>query len=621
MSRGSLAALCLLVSALSFGQEVRKMPEPSLSYRSVYRESQKLELGWPNLNEGETGTFLIFSADLDDADLVVTSSGALDANLKKLKEVAAAVGLPKTDFIVREGRLTSTVDLEFNDAMTRTEATGSFSFPIRRLIEEIEARQLPKPILIAFEGGIESALLKGPGNEKRVESELLLMDSQGAKKWESFETAESKAWWSPLAALTICVVLLAVLAGPIVVWIRIRLRKKKEDAGAASGPQPLTPEEVQAEYDKRAARPWWIKIKEQSHLAFLPIFLLLFASRGLGLETFFRQALYSVPESLLEFMTFRNSLFLMMGMMMLFLLVIVVPPIIRRVRKPETLPSADETQTLMGSTMWPMAVAMGLMMVLFLSTLFIPGFKQSFPQWLFRPLLLTFPIAAMGVSWYLIFRETQRKQQSLPESDPVSIDAREVAGRAGVKVRWVIEKKDETANAFATFFGTVGITSKTREIVPREEIRAILAHEVGHLKAMDVPRLFWMSILLSGALIALIFWLSSLRGSLAETLRIARPLLFILILPGITQFLLAPQKHKAEIAADRFAVEVTGDVELVARALTRIHSANLSPQRLTAWDERMSSHPALTTRLKKLYEAVGQTPPEAISLPPHPPQE
>jgi Zn-dependent protease with chaperone function len=70
--------------------------------------------------------------------------------------------------------------------------------------------------------------------------------------------------------------------------------------------------------------------------------------------------------------------------------------------------------------------------------------------------------------------------------------AEELGNQAGVRVRRVVVKdEDQFVNAFATFFGTIGITRALRDQLPEAEIRAILAHEVGHLKARDVPRIFF----------------------------------------------------------------------------------------------------------------------------------
>ena len=109
-----------------------------------------------------------------------------------------------------------------------------------------------------------------------------------------------------------------------------------------------------------------------------------------------------------------------------------------------------------------------------------------------RPVIFTPAAVMLACAAWSTFRESERSLTVLSADDPIRLMAEELGNQAGVRVRRVVVKdEDQFVNAFATFFGTIGITRALRDQLPEAEIRAILAHEVGHLKARDVPRIFF----------------------------------------------------------------------------------------------------------------------------------
>jgi Zn-dependent protease with chaperone function len=80
----------------------------------------------------------------------------------------------------------------------------------------------------------------------------------------------------------------------------------------------------------------------------------------------------------------------------------------------------------------------------------------------------------------------------------------------------------------------------------------------------------------------------------------------LICLAGIViTWLMAPRRKKSEIAADRFAAQITG-VETFKRAITRIHDLNGVPHRLDPSTVKILGHPDLATQLKRLDENSGE---------------
>jgi Zn-dependent protease with chaperone function len=64
-------------------------------------------------------------------------------------------------------------------------------------------------------------------------------------------------------------------------------------------------------------------------------------------------------------------------------------------------------------------------------------------------------------------------------------------------------------------------------------------------------------------------------------------------------------RRKREEEADLFAVERTGDSELVIRALTKLHTFNSMPHALKPSDEALSAHPSLAHRIEAIRKRSG----------------
>lgn len=140
------------------------------------------------------------------------------------------------------------------------------------------------------------------------------------------------------------------------------------------------------------------------------------------------------------------------------------------------------------------------------------------------------------------------------------------------------------------------------EHLSTEHVKAVLAHEIGHVLNRDTTRRATPLILLSACIHLLYFQHVVLRmDSLwKEALLVAVGVPFFwVVLPGIFQ-------RRWEYHADRKAVELMGDAKPVAQSLVRIYDVNDVHIDAPGWP-----HPSLRARLKAIgsLDANGNTNP------------
>jgi Zn-dependent protease with chaperone function len=170
-----------------------------------------------------------------------------------------------------------------------------------------------------------------------------------------------------------------------------------------------------------------------------------------------------------------------------------------------------------------------------------------------------------------------------------------------------MSRRTKAANA-----ALVGLGSSRRIILgdvlldefTTDEIETVIAHELGHQVHRDIPRGILFSTLLTvGGL-----YLASLGlnwavevlgfGSVANIATL--PLLGIVL--GLYGLLTMPLENaysrNREVAADRFALQATGNGPAFASALTRLANQNLAEVDPEPWVELLLySHPALSKRI------------------------
>jgi len=189
------------------------------------------------------------------------------------------------------------------------------------------------------------------------------------------------------------------------------------------------------------------------------------------------------------------------------------------------------------------------------------------------------------------------------------IDLSRCAGVAVADVcEWQISDRTKKANAALAGIG------RTRRILlsdtllaghPDEEIEVILAHELGHQVHRDV----WKGIAIQVGVAGLGFFAASRAlGVLAPRFGWDGPadpagLPVLLLAVGFVALALLPVTTAAsramERAADRFAVELTGDAPAFVAAVERLGAQNLAeerPSRLARW--LFCTHPPVAERVE-----------------------
>lgn len=214
--------------------------------------------------------------------------------------------------------------------------------------------------------------------------------------------------------------------------------------------------------------------------------------------------------------------------------------------------------------------------------------------------------------WRITRGATARPLAAGPRRDQVET----LAAKAQIHLREILVLPaggPHGANAFAITGGYVVFTEELLELLDDRQFAAVVAHELGHLKAkhrspqgMSVLYALVFGVLYAGAM--------SMTGLGNTWLR------FVPVHLAAASWLAASLSRFREQEADAYALSLTGDPEAVIGALTRItRKANL-PYRWNTWREAFLTHPSLLRRALLVGEQSGLSPEQVLALiePPQP---
>ncbi|MBI5280113.1 MAG: M48 family metalloprotease [Candidatus Solibacter usitatus] len=159
-------------------------------------------------------------------------------------------------------------------------------------------------------------------------------------------------------------------------------------------------------------------------------------------------------------------------------------------------------------------------------------------------------------------------------------------------------------NAAAASASTILLAEDLVRSMPRAELDAVVAHELGHLRHRHVPL-----VLLSNIVPIVLFgWLASL----APVPFIALNHILVALPPAILVggFL----SRRIEHAADKAASSTVEDPEVAIRMLARLTKLNLLPARWTGWDVTVMSHPSLEQRAAEIASQFSIPQPRVLEL-------
>lgn len=208
--------------------------------------------------------------------------------------------------------------------------------------------------------------------------------------------------------------------------------------------------------------------------------------------------------------------------------------------------------------------------------------------------------------------------EALPDDD-LAGDIRRLLEQEGVGVsgifRWGLGEKTRAANAAVVGLGAsrrILLSDTLLDRYAREEIIAVVAHEVGHHRHHDIPRLLAASSLMAALVFLTAAALLPAAVASAAPAREASdvalfPLLALLLLvPALPCFpLLGAYSRRREFAADAYAVRTLRSAEPLVSALQRLTQQNLIDPDPPRWAERLlHGHPSVARRIERARRAA-----------------
>jgi len=579
-----LAAVVSLTSAGN-GQDVRERGSGIGSSLRRYERtaSEKGHSSFPKFRDGDPGTIVDLHFDFNDLDItfVRTKKIPIEELLDDARRFAKARNQPEADFITFKGNKTMLVDVEFNDYLPEGRKR-TVEFDIDALMEQVSVmKSLEKPIWIVVDPSeVDTTIIRKRGEPDRTIDEVEFFIVDGNRTGAVIIQSAAVHWYAyPLLFF------LLILFVAIPVSLFVTLMRMPIPAVAEGEVELKTPDEVQQEYEQGRKKVW---------LPFLPL-LVIFPLFVVGSELdFLKQPLRVLPSGWSQYA---------MVIPLLMIVPTIAVVIVRRRRMAQAgvpAPKEDaDTRSLKLMTnvmIWPFALGMLLLIVPRL----VPGVREYIPVWFIRSLPIILPamlILPLVIGGLLMKR---RNNASLPADHPYRLFAVETAARVGAKVRDLRVYDVDYVNAMVTLGGNVVLTKGLMEKMEPEEIKAIIAHEIGHQRSKHVRKFFLLSLCILIPLMGIQIWLFETFPNIHPLLRspiVTFPLAFFAV-----HGLLGRRRRDAEHEADLFAVEIVDDPELVIRSLNKMAHINQTPTNLIGIDEKLSTHPSISKREKVIRE-------------------
>jgi len=583
-----LAITCFV--AMASGQKVtRRTSGYSSTSRRITRAAEKQGIGdWPNVVEGDSGTQVHVHSDYRNADILLICSKPTKVKdvLPIAKEIASKIGEGNADYITWSGTITSCVDIEMNKNMRRAGRSAAITLDFGGLASALKAAKgLPKPLMVCLDStDTTDSTLDGSSIDGYHFYSLNDIPPRASLAFIS-----KIEWYAYPAAVVLCMMLLTPLIAVYFVFQSFARKMVDGDKPKAR----LAPEEVQAKYDRQ--KPF-TRLLSLFPLLFLPLIYSGNGPRGAIQQAFL--LLTPGDSRIAVAVMFCYVAFVMFSI-----------PVAMYLARRKARRAGREIFSRTGinpvTSMWPIMVSFLLLYLVI-----------AFPiKILANPEVRFFYIvgvmgAGLGSSVVLSMRQRRRDTKVVPKDDPLFARVKSFGDLAGVRVRKVEIKETERLNAYAGLFGRVGLTSGLLKEMEPEEQNAVIAHEIGHLKAGHVRRTFIYSLLISFGLLFVLFGARYLlEGKVSEDLLrvLTGPMVIFVASPLLRMLLLNKGSRKREHEADQFAAQITGDPELVIRALIKMHTLNEVPHRLRKLDESVSTHPSLEHRIEAIQSAGANT--------------
>jgi heat shock protein HtpX len=232
-----------------------------------------------------------------------------------------------------------------------------------------------------------------------------------------------------------------------------------------------------------------------------------------------------------------------------------------------------------GRSNWQAAFKTVLLLSVLGGLLVGAGYLIGGPQ---TALLFLFISVAINLgSWFFsdkIALASARAKPVSEEEDPRLYQmVRDLTTRAGLPMPKLYVIPQEQPNAFATGrnpnHSAVAVTAGIRKLLTEDELRGVLAHELGHVRNHDI---LLTSVVASIA--SAITWIGYMvlwiGGDDDGPLGIVGPLLLWLLAPIAAAIIQLAISRQREYAADATGAEICGNPESLASALLRLESGS-----------------------------------------------
>ncbi len=450
----------------------------------------------------------------------------------------------------------------------------------------------PAPIAVAVDtSDSTSCNLIAAGRARRLHNYWFSSQNEiPASSAINFDAHLTSSSWFNLA-------LIAAFALLLVVQVIIQIRKNNSNSTTST--DTLSPEEAQRRYDKSAPR-WVMLFLPALPVAVVPLFII-------------------TSNHAVTIVSFLNPAIQIIALLCPVVVLILVPALLSSSNKrkqsgaEQTMPVQPATNKKTANpkiTFFPFYAFLPMIALLAYVTFNPPlTYHQSrIYHW------LIYGVSAFGYLMiaYFVYRSlTANRGKRTPAPEQWRQMAFELAELRGVPIKRVVVIDTRIANAYATAFGTVGLTTRLIDDFPPEQVKAIIAHELGHLKAGHPQHRL---ALVGGTIVilnALLFFAINYKSPQASLASFEHRQLFIMgfyLINPLVVMTFGKWFRRNEAEADAFAVSAIGDTETVIDALQHIHVVNGSPMRLRPADEAIASHPSLENRIKAIRKLSQREP-------------
>ncbi len=228
-------------------------------------------------------------------------------------------------------------------------------------------------------------------------------------------------------------------------------------------------------------------------------------------------------------------------------------------------------------------------------------------------------------SWFFSDRIALAAARAKPvseEEDPRLYQmVRDLTTRAGLPMPRLYVIPQEQPNAFATGrnpkHSAVAVTAGIRKLLTEDELRGVLAHELGHVRNHDIL-LTSVVATIASAITWIGYMVLWIGGDDNSPLGIIGPLLLWILAPISAAIIQMAISRQREFSADATGAEICGNPESLASALLRLESgAQAVPMQVNQATEPLyivkpfkgggiaslfSTHPPIEERVRRLRQ-------------------